>query len=141
MALLSEAEQAAIKNQLEILTGPVKLINFGQELECQYCRETNQIAKELSQLSDKLSLETFNFVTDKTIADKYAIDKIPATIVMGQEDRGIRFYGIPSGYEFVSLLEAIKMVSSGQSGLSQKTKDIIGNLMAPLRIQVLVTPT
>ena len=126
---------------MEGLTGPVKIINFTQQFECDYCKETNEIMREVAELSDKISVETYNFVTDKEVADKYKIDKIPATIIMGNEDRGIRFYGIPSGYEFISLLESIKMVSSGQSGLGQKSKDILRKLKEPLHLQVLVTPT
>jgi len=52
------------------------------------------------------------------VAEKYGIDKIPAIAILrgGDEpkDYGIRFYGIPSGYEFTSLIEDIMMVSSGQ---------------------------
>jgi glutaredoxin-like protein len=141
MPLLSEADQESVKRMLGILTGPVKLINFTQELECQFCRETNQIIREIAELSDKIKVETYNFIIDKEAVDKYKVDKIPATIVMGEEDRGIRFYGMPSGFEIISLLEDIKVVSSGESGLSEKTKDILKKLKDPLHIQVLVTPT
>ncbi len=141
MAILGDADREAIRKELAGLTGPVKLINFTQELECHYCRETNQIVRELSELSDKITSETYNFVTDKGIVDKYRIDKIPATVIMGVEDRGIRFYGIPSGYEFISLLEDIKMVSAGNSGLQPKTREVLGRLKEPLHLQVFVTPT
>ena len=49
---------------------------------------------------------------------EFNIDKIPATLVMGERDYGIRFYGIPAGYEFASLLEEIEMVGNGQPTLS-----------------------
>ena len=141
MAILRDVDRDAIKKELAGLTGPVKLINFTQELECQYCKETGEIIRELTQLSDKLSSESYNFMTDKEMVDKFKVDKIPATVVMGQEDRGIRFYGIPSGYEFISLLEDIRMVSSGNSGLNPKTIEILGELQKPLHLQVFVTPT
>lgn len=140
MAFLKNSDREEVKKQFEQLTGNVKLVNFTQELECQYCRETNQIIREVGGLSDKISVETYNFVTDKEKAEKFDIDKIPATVVMGEEDHGIRFYGIPSGYEFTSLLESIKMVSSGQSGLSQTAKEVLGKLKKPLHFQVFVTP-
>jgi glutaredoxin-like protein len=140
MALLKDSDKDAIRQQFEQLTGDVKLINFTQELECQYCRETSQIVKEVSQLSDKITAETYNFVSDKEIAEKFNIDKIPATVVMGEEDKGIRFYGIPSGYEFSSLLESIKMVSTGESGLGKTSKEILGKLKEPVHLQVFVTP-
>ncbi len=140
MALLKDSDKDAIRQQFQQLNGKVKLINFTQELECQYCRETNQIVKEVAELSDKITAETYNFVTDKETAEKFNIDKIPATVVMGEEDRGIRFYGIPSGYEFTSLLESIKMVSTEESGLGKTSKEILGKLKKPIHLQVFVTP-
>jgi glutaredoxin-like protein len=141
MAILKDSDREILKNELGNLTGPVKLVNFTQQLECQFCRDTNEIVQELSGLSDKITTETHNFITDKDAVDKYNIDKIPATVIMGAEDKGIRFYGIPSGFEFVSLLEGIKMISSNRSGLSRGTKEILERLKQPLHIQVLVTPT
>lgn len=140
MALLKDSDKDAIRQQFQQLTGKVKLINFTQELECQYCRETNQIVREVAELSDKITAETYNFVTDKEVTEKFNIDKIPATVVMGDEDSGIRFYGIPSGYEFSSLLESIRMISTGESGLGKSSREILGKLKKPLHLQVFVTP-
>ncbi len=141
MSILKDSDIEILKKELSGLTGPVKLINFTQQIECQYCRETNEIVQELTRISDKISAETHNFITDLDAVNKYKVDKIPAIVVMGAEDRGIRFYGIPSGFEFVSLLEAIRMVSSGQSGLSQRTTQVLTRLKEPLHLQVFVTPT
>lgn len=141
MGIFKDAEIESIRRELAGLTGPVKLINFTQELECNYCRETNQIVTDLASISDKINVETYNFITDKDRVEQYNVDKIPATVVIGAEDRGIRFYGIPSGFEFMSLLEAVKMVSSGQTGLNPRTREMLKHLNKPLHIQVLVTPT
>ena len=118
---------------------------FTQELECEYCRETRMIAEEVSELSDSITLEVYNFVTDKEVAEEYDIDKIPAIAVLrgGDEpkDYGIRYYGIPSGYEFSSLIEDVMMVSQGESGLSEATKAQLADLSEPVHVQVFVTPT
>jgi glutaredoxin-like protein len=141
MAIISENDKAIIKKELASLTGLVKLINFTQEIECQYCRETNSLLKEIAELSDKISVETYNFVTNAEMTAKYKIDKIPATVIMGGEDKGIRFYGIPSGYEFVTMLDTVKMVSAGDSGLSPKTREFLAQLKKPVHLQVFITPT
>jgi len=141
MGLLKENDKKAISQQLAGLTGPVKIINFTQEFECNYCSDTAALVSEVAELSDKISFESYDFLKDKEVADKYKIDKIPATVITGEDDSGIRFFGIPSGYEFVSLLEAIKIVSSGDSGLDTKTKEMLGKLKQPLHLQVFVTPT
>jgi glutaredoxin-like protein len=141
MSMLKDSDIEILKKELAGLTGPVKIMNFTQQLECQYCRETNEIFQELTKLSDKISMDTFNFITDKEVVEKFKIDMIPATIIMDNQDRGIKFYGIPSGFEFVSILDDIKMISSGQSGLAQRSKEILKHLKGPLHIQVFVTPT
>jgi len=141
MPFMSDKDRKAVAEQLEELNNSVKMIVFTQEIECMYCKETRNLAEELSELSDKISLEVYDFVADKEIADKYKIDKIPATIVMGEEDCGIRFFGIPSGYEFASLLQSVKMIGSGDSGLSQESRDFLKNLEKDLHLQVFVTPT
>jgi glutaredoxin-like protein len=141
MAFLSEKDQQYVRNLFENMTDDVKLIMFTQELECQYCRETRQILEEVAELSDKISLTVYNFQTDKDKAEKYHIDKIPATVIEGKRDYGIRYYGIPSGYEFSSLLEDIVDVSIAESGFSAEAKEMLAKIDKPLHLQVFVTPT
>ena len=132
-----------VKEILSKLANKVKLVYFTQELECQYCRETHQLMQELVELGDgKIELETYNFITDKDQVEKYKIDKIPATVVSsGDKDFGIRYYGIPSGYEFSSLLEDIQQVADGEPSVSEETRKQIEKITQPLRLQVFVTPT
>jgi alkyl hydroperoxide reductase subunit AhpF len=103
------------------------------------------IGEELAELSDKITLEVYDFVDDKEVAEQYNIDKIPATVVMkggdGAKDYNIRYFGIPSGYEFSSLIEDIMMVSAEDSGLSETTKEYLASLSEPVHLQVFVTPT
>jgi len=141
MSLLKEEDRRQIAEQFEALTNPVKLVMFTQQLECDYCAETRQLVEEVAGLSDKIEAEIFNFAIDKEQVTQYQVDKIPAIAVLGEKDYGIRFYGIPAGYEFTSLLEAILAVSSGKSDLADATKDFLSNLKDPLHIQVFVTPT
>ena len=145
MALLKEEDRNHLIEQFKSLESPVKIVVFTQEMECQYCQETRMIGEELAALSDKISLEVYDFEKDKEIAETYNIDKIPATVIMTggdqPKDYGIRYFGIPSGYEFSSLIEDIMMISSGDSGLSAATKEMLANLEEPLHLQVFVTPT
>jgi glutaredoxin-like protein len=142
MALLSEKDRKFLEEHLaKSLAAPVKLLYFGQQFACQFCRETEQILHEVSGLSDKVTLEVYDFVANKDIAEKYHIDKIPATVVMSSVDYGIRFYGIPSGYEFTSLIEDIIDVSRGTTSLSKKALQALQAIKQPVHIQVFVTPT
>ncbi|MDI6803461.1 MAG: thioredoxin family protein [Bacteroidota bacterium] len=142
MTIIKEKDRQEIKKRFEELEGNVRLLFFTQELECQFCRETGQLLSEVAELSDKIKLETYNLVTDRAIADKYSITKIPATVVMSDEkDYGIRYFGIPSGYEFASLLESIEMVSTGKTQLSEGVIEKVKQIDKPVHIQVFVTPT
>ena len=142
MALLNEQDAKTVREHFEKnLVDPVTLLFFTQTIACQFCRETQQVLEELADLSDKITLEVYNFVGDKETADQYAIDKIPATVVMGARDYGVRFYGIPSGYEFTSLVEAVVAVSRGSARLSEATMAALAEIEDPIAIQVFVTPT
>jgi len=141
MAFINETQQEKLKEQFKELSGDVKLIVFTQEIECQYCRETRQLMEEVSALCDKISLEIYDFVKDKEKAKEYHIDKIPATVVEGKKDYGIRFYGIPAGYEFTSLINDIVTLSRDTTDLSEETKAALKKLEEPLHIQVFVTLT
>jgi len=142
VALLKDKDRQYLQEEFtKRLKSPVKLVVFTQTIACGFCEQTEQIAQEVASLSDKITVEVYNFVADKAIADQYGVDKIPATVIEGEQDYGIRFFGIPSGYEFSSLIEDIMMVSSGESGLSEDTKKTIATVKEPVHIQVFVTPT
>ncbi len=132
-----------LNKQLAALTKNVKLVMFTQELECQHCRETKQILTELADVSEKLSLEVKNFINDKEDAAKYGVDKIPATVLLDEtgRDYGIKFYGIPGGYEFASLLEDIKMLGTGKTGFDEQFEEKVKNIKSDVHMQVFVTPT
>jgi len=140
---LDENVRTELSKRFSILTKKVKMIFFTQELECQYCRETRAILSELSETSDKFELVVKNFVTDKADAEKYGVDKIPATVLLDENDTdyGIKFYGIPSGYEFASLIEDIVMLGTGVSGLSQEVENQVKAVDKDVHMQVFVTPT
>jgi len=146
MPLLDPQTASQVRQELAGLTGRVRILNFTQNFECQYCLETRQIAEEVAALSDKVEVEVYNFVTDQDQVQAYDIDKIPALVILGEsdgqfKDYGIRFYGIPSGYEFTSFLDALKSVSQGEVDLMPQTRQFLSQLTVPLHIQVFVTPT
>ena len=141
MPMLKDEDREEVRKQLMGLASPVRLVMFSQDSECDFCAETRELVEEIASLSDEVDAVIYDFATDRDEVDRYGIDKIPAIAVVGEKDYGVRFYGIPSGYEFVSLIEAIRMVASGQSGLSDATKEALAQLDEPVHFQVFVTPT
>lgn len=145
MTLLNAKVQTQIRQEFAHLAAPVKLLVFTQSFECQHCQETRQLVEEVAALSDQLSVQVYDLVADQEVAAQYNIDKIPAVALVrgGEQERdyGIRFYGIPSGYEFTTLIQDIVMVSRGDSGLKQQTTAQLAKLAEPVHLQVFVTPT
>ncbi len=141
MALLNAQIRKDVQAALSDVKEPVVFKVFTQELECQYCKETRELVEEVASLSDQLSVEVYDFVKDAAIAESLGVDKAPAVAVVGKKDYGIRMFGIPSGYEFGSMIESIKLVSEGDSGLSPETKKQVAKLTKPVKIQVFITPT
>jgi alkyl hydroperoxide reductase subunit AhpF len=149
MALLNDNIKKQVSQMLGELEGRVKIVLFtqleGLALECETCAETRQLLEEVTELSDRLALEVHDFVADKALADSYGIDKIPGFAILSDEpqvpDDGIRMYGIPAGYEFGTLIETLRLVSSRQHGLNPNTLMELQRLDKPVQIQVYVTPT
>ncbi len=142
MAFLQDRDREYIRGLLVNLKHQVKLFFFMQELDCAYCGETRLILEELVEISPAvLSLQIYNIRTDTEMAEKYNISKVPATVIEGEMDYGIRFYGLPSGYEFSTLLEDIVDVGRADSGLSEATRQALQAIDKPLHVQVFVTPT
>lgn len=142
MALIGQKEREVLSREFgQKLVNDVRLVVFTQEVPCAFCKETVGIAQELAEISPKIRLEVYDFLRDQMKAKEFRIDKIPAMAVIGAKDYGIRFYGVPSGYEFTSLVGSIIDVSRGESGLSPKSKELLKNVDKAVHIQVFVTPT
>jgi len=147
MALISPADQERLREDLSAMTRPVRLLFFTQTLDCETCLQTRQILDELPPLSDKISIEEVNFILDKDKAAKYGIDRVPAIVIVGEDDSGaerdskIRFLGTPAGYEFVSLIHAVRLVGGGAPHLSAEGRARVAAVDRPMTMHVFTTPT
>ncbi len=141
MGLLQEKDKEYLKNEFSKLKNEVKLVLFTQEENCTYCNDEKMLIDELGSLSDKIKVEHYDFATQSDKKEHYKIDKYPALIIEGARDYGIRYYGIPAGYEFASVIEDIMDVSEGSSHLTEESKKKLQAVNKPVRIQVFVTPS
>jgi len=140
MSIINEDDKDDLAKLLSTMVDPVVLVVFSRE-DCSLCPETLQICKELAKLGKKLSVEHYNLEKNTKEAKRYAVDKAPAIVVQGPKGNGIRFYGVPAGFEFKSLVEDILDASKGSTSLSQTTRDALVSLDRDVRIEVFVTPT
>ena len=97
------------------------LIVPGQE--CAYCKETRELLEELTGISDKLHLLVKDFVRDEQEAQNLGITHIPAFVLQGHTKGAVRYFGIPAGYEFSTLVEDLIDVSKGTTNLSEQTRE------------------
>ena len=145
--LLSREVGEQVKQVFKDLKHPVSILFFASRSQnCAYCDQTQQLLKEVVALSDLLSLEVFDLEDDALLAKTYQVDKAPGIVLAGRNgstvaDYGVRFFGIPAGSEFTTLIHDILLVSKRDSGLTQETRLFLRQLTRPLHLQVFVTPT
>jgi alkyl hydroperoxide reductase subunit AhpF len=142
MPILQTRDEEAVRKEFERIGGPVKLVVFSQELAAaDLCRQNEMLVKEVAALNDHITVEVLNLAIDRDRASAYGVDQVPAIVVEGARDYGIRFFGIPSGYEFSNLIDSIILVSTGNPQLSEQTKTSLGSLAGDVEIKVFSTPT
>jgi alkyl hydroperoxide reductase subunit AhpF len=143
MAILNDRDRAVVTDELKKLAGPVKLVVFGQQLgpESEYSLENEQLVREVAGCSDKVTVEVYNLHIDREKASQYGIDRVPAIVVEGARDYGIRFLGVPAGYEFTNLIDGMQTAASGEPRLSPETLERLRGLTEAIEIQVFATPT
>ena len=144
MALLSDQDRQTVRGHLAAITHPVRFLFFTQTIGAP---ETVTIAKqvldELVSLDDRITLEEVNLILERDRAAEYGIDAVPAiALLRDTEDTRMRFLGAPAGYEFMSLIEAVILAGTDDSGLTAASKALIAeHVREPRDIRVFVTPT
>jgi glutaredoxin-like protein len=144
MALLSEQDRQTVRGHLAVIEEPVRLLLFTQTFGApDTVLIAKQVLDEIVSLCDLLTLEEVNFVLEQDRARQYGVEQIPTIVLLkGDQDTRIRFLGAPAGYEFMSLIEAVILAGTNDSGLMPESRALVAeHVTAPLDIQVFVTPT
>lgn len=143
MPLLSDADRTTLVQHLAPIGKQVDLVLFTQTFGGS---ETGPLAKqvldEVASLHDRITVVEKNFVLDTEDRTKYKVDKSPAVVVLSDgADTRMRLYGAPTGYEFVSLVEAVLLAGTGNPELEPETVTALAAVTEPLHLQVFTTPT
>ena len=135
MPMFDDDTKSKIKEMLEEMINDVNVVYFTQEYECETCKDTRIFLEELSMLSNKIKLNIYDFEKDNDKAKSMEIDKIPAIALLDSRnfDPGVRFYGLPGGYEINSFIRGLLEVSGKKDELP---KDILNriNAIAPMPV-------
>ncbi len=141
MSILKDHEREYVENVFRLVANQVTLSFFRKQPENHAERETLTILDEISSISDMIKLKVYDFEKDKAEVKKFQIDKVPAIVVEGDKDFGIRFYGVPSGFLISSLIEDVVQISKNDSELSTATKQKLKEVDHSLNLEVFVKPT
>jgi alkyl hydroperoxide reductase subunit AhpF len=150
MALLNDQDTVFLRKRFaEEIVSDVRLVFFAPSAgslalpgeDWEMAEYTRKILKEVKGLSDRVILEEHSLATEGDLAAQYGISRSPATAIVGSQDYGVRYYGMPAGYEFVTLIDLVIDVSKGRAPLSDATREALAALPGDAHLQVFVTPT
>jgi len=148
--LLSERDAAFLRDKFATeLDRPVtlRLYTMGASplivpgRDCATCEDTELIVKELSSLSDRVTVERHDYYQELPAAQAAGIARIPATVVAAEGAGRTVFYGVPAGYAFATLVEAVLHTGAGRGRLSDATRKALAAVSTPIHLQVFTTPT
>ena len=122
-------------------TEPVRIVFFEQSIGCETCAPTRRVLEQIVAENPDVALEVLNLVLDKDKAAEYGVDRVPAVIIAADGRDRIRYYGAPLGNELPTLLQAITMAATGDTTLSDRSRDQLKALSAPVAVQVFFTPS
>ena len=147
--LLPDALRQQVQEHLSALQHKVEVVVFKSGRlevpgvgEVGLQNETLALLREVAELSDRIRIEERLLFTDPE-AQRLGLSHAPTLLFReaGSERSNIRFLGIPSGYEFTTLLETLSLLGRGQSDLGERSREALATLQAPVRMQTFVTPT
>lgn len=137
-SVLKKKEKSLAGTALQNLGGEARLVLFTEEKGCGSCGKAERLMGELASLSPKVSLEVLSLSADAGRAGELGIDRVPGTAIEGSRDTGIRYYGIPLGYELEVFVDAIRQAAEGEPDLAPETMAGLGRLKNPVTITVFV---
>lgn len=149
MAILSDQVKQQLKDRFaQQLSGPVQLTLYTRPgsgrlilpsgMGCQTCDDARQLAEEIQEASpDLINLR----VVDVSAEDSDVQDVPTLTLGFPGETPRIRWQGLPAGYEFATVVDAVERVSSGAHGLSDVSIEALAELDEPVDVMVFATPT
>lgn len=136
MNLIDDATKQQVEKTLSEMESDVELLFF--ESEGQFTNEIKQLISEISAINSKIKV-SFYKVGDEN-SQKYNVLEGPVIKFMSKYIKGdIRVYGIPSGYEFASLLYLLNMVSTGK--VDGPLVDVAKKINKETKLEVFVSPT
>jgi hypothetical protein len=132
---------ASIAETLGELGGPVVIRYYTSDVDSWYTRAERALLDTIAGAAPQIRLEVHADRWDPAREAAVAIRRTPAIALAGADDTGIRYYGVPDGYELDVFLGVIRAVASGRPALRPASVDRLRALAHPVHLEVLVSPT
>ena len=140
-SLLKEKDVEFVRETLGEMEKDVRLVLAVSARDCEFCSLTEGFLGDIAGLVPRVTLETFDLGKEPARAEALGIDKAPGIAVIGEQDFGIRYYGRPSGYEFIAFIGTIRHVANGDPGLLPETEEALAAVEKPVQLTVFSTKT
>jgi len=132
---------ALIQDALRDLPGRVTLVSYTSDIESWYSHAERLLLESIAAASDRITLSIRADRWDARREAEVGIDRTPAIVLLGDRDYGIRYYGMPDGYELETLLGTIRAAAERRSGLAGDSVERLRRLPSPVHLEVFASPT
>ncbi|HWR98287.1 MAG TPA: hypothetical protein VN317_07660 [Candidatus Methanoperedens sp.] len=140
VSLLSEKDKKYVASTLAGMKSDVRLVLFSRDGgECKYCGETEGLLADIAGAAPRVTVEVLSLEKDAARAKELGIDKVPGIALLGKKDYDLRYFGLPSGYDFIPFVETIRAVGNDEPGISSESVAMLAQLKKPVQLSVFVT--
>jgi alkyl hydroperoxide reductase subunit AhpF len=140
-SLLREKDREFIQATLGPLEGQARLLLVTSREDCDFCSLTEGFLNDIAALAPGIGVEVISLEEDGARAGEFGIERAPGIAILGEKDHGIRYYGLPTGYEFNTFIEAIAQVVRDDPRLLPETVTALAALDKPVTLTVFSTKT
>lgn len=130
-----------VQDALRDLPGEVTLVSYTSDIESWYSHAERLLLESIAAASDRITLSLRAGRWDARREAEVGIDRTPAIVLLGDRDYGIRYYGVPDGYELETFLGTIRAVAERRSGLAGASVARLRGLRSPVHLEVFASPT
>jgi thioredoxin reductase (NADPH) len=134
-----EAFLKQLRQTFEHLPNDIPLYLFvGRTQDDVFAQACRQVVRAFRELTSKITIKEYGL--DHELAAKWGVDSSP-TLLLDPERYHIRWLGAPMGEEARSFLEAMILLGTGKSGMSEQSQTVVQRIDTPRHVRIFTSPT
>ena len=140
VSMLSDKDKKYVASTLAGMKSDVRLVLFSRDGgECKYCDDAEGLLADVAAAAPRVTVEVLSLKKDAARAQELGIDKVPGIAILGKKDHNLRYFGLPSGYDFIPFVETVLAVANDDPGISRESVAMLAQLKKPVQLTVFVT--